>query len=141
MATKKKTPASVTIAPEAKAPRLKKDGTPWAKVEKKRSAAELVAHYTTKRNALIVSFNKTLAKYDSRIAKFSASSVTGEEAAKELLADGLSVAEIDAMEAKVRKARAALKDKSPEEIEAMRQAAMASKEPVVTYDEDESDDE
>jgi len=136
MTTKKKA-GTVTIAPE-KAPRLKNDGTPWAPAVR-RSNAEILAEYKAKREKFAADSAKTLAKYDARIAKFSAAGVSGEDAAKELLEEGMTLAEMAALEAKLRKARKVLAKKSAEEIEAMKAAVPSFL--VVEDADDESDDE
>ena len=137
MTTKKKA-GTVTIAPEAKAPRLKNDGTPWAPAVR-RSNSEILAEYKAKREKFAADSAKTLAKYDARIAKFSAAGVSGEDAAKELLEEGMTLAEMAALETKLRKARKALAKKSAEEIEAMKAAVPSFL--VVEDADDESDDE
>ena len=136
MATKKKA-GTVTIAPEGKAPRLKNDGTPWAPAVR-RSNAEILAEYKAKREKFAADSAKTLAKYDARIAKFSAAGVSGEDAAKELLEEGMTLAEMAALETKLRKARKALSKKSAEEIEAMKAAVPSF---LVVEDADDADDE
>jgi len=132
-----KTKKNVEVAPDAKPVRLKKDGTPWATVTSKRTNAELLVDYQTRRAAFVEASTKTLAHFDRKIAFFSAASTTGEDAANEVLAGGMTVEEITALEAKLRKAKAVLKDKSPAEVEAMRAAAVASRAPVITYQDEE----
>lgn len=141
MATKtKKKEVAITIAPEANAPRLKKDGTPWAP-SVKRPHSEILKDHIERRAKMVAAHEKALAKVDKLIAHFSTAGVSGEEAVSELLADGYSPAEIEALEAKLRKAKAALKGKTPEEIEALRAAAVKPEVPDFLADEDEENDD
>lgn len=144
MATKKKVPTAVTIAPE-KPVRVKKDGTPWAKVEHKRTPAELVQDYTDRLEKFKESAAATIKKYEDRIAYFKSRGTSKDDAAKEVLAQGMTLDQIIAAEATLRKAKAALKGLTPEAIEALRFEAVASKVPAflapVEDEEDESDDE
>lgn len=113
-------------APEKKV-RLKKDGTPWGVPEKKRTNAEILEDYKVRLANLRESFRKTEAKYERMIAKFSVSATSKEDAAKEVLAEGMTLDQIVAAEAKLRKAKEALKAMTPEQIEALKAQAEAEK--------------
>lgn len=119
--------ATVKVGEAPKPVRLKKDGTPWGVPQGKRTNAELAKDYKQKLANLTTAYEKTKAKYEKRIAIFSSSAVSKEDAAKELLAGGMTPAEIEALEAKLRKAKAALKGMSPEEVEALKAKAVEEK--------------
>lgn len=123
---KKKDEAPVSAKPVKGQPRLNPDGTPWVPAPK-RSNQEILADYVKRRAEYVERSNKILANFDAKIAYFTNLGTGKEEAAKELLAGGMTPAEIKALRAKLEKAEAALKGKSPEEIAALTAEAQAEK--------------
>lgn len=130
VATKKKA-GSVTIAPEEKAPRLKKDGTAWAPLPPRRPDAELLKEYQDRRAAALVRHAKEIAKLDAKITHYTNKGVVdpveAEAAAKELLGEGMTPEQIEALIQRLGKAKKALAGKTPEEVAAMKAEALAAK--------------
>lgn len=139
--TKKDAKAAAAPANEAKAPRLKKDGTPWADLKDRRSNEEILADYVKRREEFIERSRKVVKNFDKKIAYFTKLTTSGEDVVKEVLAEFSDLDEIAEMEAKLRKAKAALKGKSPEEIAALKAEVQASRVPVSGIEDDEPGDE
>lgn len=133
---------------------FKADGTPRARVDysarakgTRRPNADVIAEIEALKVKVQEDAAARLAKLDGRIAKLltvkvskAASKVdpaVAAQAASDLLAAGYNLASIAAMEQTIKNAKAALAGKSPEELVAMTEAAMASKTAAVTYDEPE----
>lgn len=131
---------------------FKADGTPRARVDystrakgARRPNADVIAELEALKVKVQEDAAARLAKLDGRIAKLltikvskASSKVDPEvaaQAASDLLAAGYNLASIAQMEQTIRNAKAALAGKSPEELAAMTEAAMASKTAAVTYDE------
>lgn len=133
---------------------FKSDGTPRARVDYstrtkgvRRPNADVIAEIEALKVKVLDEAAKRITKLDERIAKLltvkvsKASSkvdpVVAAQAASDLLAAGYNLASIAQMEQTIRNAKAALAGKTPEELAAMTEAAMASKTAAVTYDEAE----
>ncbi len=137
MATsKKKEPAVTEPKKLMKAikgqPRTYNDGTPYVPgAIVRRPGHEIVKELQDKRVAVLERHKKELAGIDAKIAyhqnRGAVDPVEAENTAKELLAEGMTKEQIDALILKLQKGKKAIEGKTPEEIEAMKQEALAAK--------------
>ena len=124
----KKTPTSITIAPDVKALRLKKDGTPWTAVADRtprRSNADMLLVYRDKlvkaraRHAKeIAGINKKIAYFENAGSK-TIDPIKANAAAQEYLSKGMTSDQILAAAEQLRLAAYAVKGKSDEELAAI----------------------
>ena len=129
---------------------FKKDGTPREPMNYadrgpivKRPADVRLAELKDKKVKLTENFKEQLAALDEKITKLEAGGAVvvdpevAEKAAAGLFAAGYTPEAIAQMKEAIRNAEAAFKGKTPEEIEAMRVAAMANKPAAAVEYEDE----
>ncbi len=140
MATKKKSTTEAEPKKLMKAikgqPRTYTDGSPYVpSAIVRRPTSEIIAELQDKRVSALARHAKELATIDGKIAYHSnrggAGGPSAEDTAKELLGEGMTKDQIDALIAKLQRGKKALKDKTPEEVEALRLEAVAAKQAPV----------